>query len=247
MWAVRRGNRRRGSMRREGRVSGKPTNHSRLTGKCKVVGCLKCHDSLPLNKSRGKGKGRIKRLVSDIPSTHLLSDWRVCKPSSLSSRRNVSRKIARHGLKWDADTDWASDDEDVEAKDGGNYRKEAEGWDLSISVLLDIALEHIQEASEDKIVRQEAHKELLDSQEARESHGTLQGCDGDSIGAEAPDFETFKNEFEVFKTEIESECSPSSVAECSDSWSGIELSDADKSSLGDWEDDWSLVGAEIAV
>ena len=220
-------------MRREGRLGGKPTNHSRKTGKCRVVGCEVCHESLPLNKSRGKGKGRIKRLVSDIPSTHLLSDWRVSKPSLItSSGVNSSRKHVRPALKWDMDTDWAADDDDVEGNEGGDCSVEPEGWALSISLLLDTALEHIQESVKAKEDAADVHDEDNDAEEDN---------------AEVPDFEAFKNEFEVFKSEIEAGCSPPSVADSTDSWSGIELSDAGESDLGEWEDDWSIVEEEIAV
>lgn len=235
-------------MRREGRVAGKPTNHSRVTGKCKVVGCSGCHDSLPLNKSRGKGKGRIKRLVSDIPSTHQVSDWRVSKPSSLGVRCNGSRQIARPFLKWDATTDWASDDyDDVEGNDRDDCVEDPKGWALSISLLIDTALEHIQEDA--KSGSKKADTAIFDGQEAHDALKALftGDSDGDISDGEVPNFESFKDEFEVFKTEIDAVCSTASVAESACSWSGIELSDADESCQSDWEDDWSLVGREIAV
>lgn len=203
-------------------MGGKATNHSRMNGKCRVVNCEQCHESLPLNKSRGKGKGRIKRLVSDIPSTHLLSDWRVSQPS-----RHVVQK-------WDPETD---EDED-EATDGCDGGKEPEGWALSISLLLDTALEHIQESVDARSRKAEEERALTTA--------TQQADDSEDEG-DVPDLEAFKNEFEVFKYEIEAGASPASVAESADSWSGIEISDADESDLGEWEDDWSLVGDEIAV
>lgn len=184
--------------------------------------------------------------MSDIPSTHLLSDWRVSKPSVQTSRLNGSRKIARPALKWDADTDWAADDDDVDANDGCDGGKEPEGWALSISLLLDTALEHIQQSVDARCALQKAEEEASDAQEDLAAPHA-EDTDDDSTDAEVPDFEAFKNEFEVFKCEIEAGCSPASVAESADSWSGIELSDADESDLGDWEDDWSLVGDEIAV
>jgi hypothetical protein len=241
-------------MRREGRFAGKPSNHSRITGKCRTVSCEQCHDSLPLKKSRGKGKGRVKRLVSDIPSTHLLSDWRVSKPS---------RKIARN---WDPDTD----DEEVEANNGYDGGKEPQGWALSISLLLDTALEHIRrlptsadtdgEDTDAEVPDIEAFKnefevsefEIGDGGSATVPDGLstpahTEDTDGDNTDAEVPDYEAFKNEFEVLQREIEAGGSPESVAESADSWWGVELSDADESDLGDWEDDWYLVGDEIAV
>lgn len=234
-------------MRREGKLAGKPTNHSRMTGKCKVVGCETCHESLPLNKSRGKGKGRIKRLVSDIPSTHLVSDWRVSKPSMVSARLNGSRKTARPAQKWDPDTDWAADEDDVEANDSFAGGKEPEGWALSISLLLDTALEHIQESVDARFALRKAEEEASDGGQERLTAPHAEDTDDDNTDAEVPDFESFRNELEVFKTEIEAGGSPTSVAASLDSWAGIELSDADESDLGDWEDDWSLVGDEIAL
>lgn len=191
-------------------MGGKPTNHSKKSGKCKVVGCTFCHESLPLNKSRGKGKGRIKRLVSDIPSTHVLSDWRV-------KANGPNRKIVQQR----PDMDW--DDED----DAG---VEPEGWALSISLLLETALKHIQESVE---ASRDTEKVVFTGEDTDDE-------------AEVPDFESFKNEYEVFKHEIER---GHSVAESIDSWSGIEHSDADESSFGNWEDDWSIVDEdeELAV
>lgn len=209
-------------MRREGRLGGRPSNHSRVSGKCRVVNCVQCHESYPLNKSRGKGKGRIKRLVSDIPSTHLLSDWRVSQPS-----RNVLQK-------WDPETE----EEEEEATDGCDGGKEPEGWALSISLLLETALVHIQKSVDARARKAEEERALTIATQITE---------GSDDEGDVPDLEAFKNEFEVFKCEIEAGGSPASVAESEDSWTGIEISDADESDLGEWEDDWSLVGDENAV
>lgn len=150
--------------------------------------------------------------MSDIPSTHVLSDWRV-------KANGPNRKIVQQQQR--PDMDW--DDED----DAG---VEPEGWALSISLLLETALKHIQESVE---ASRDTEKALFTGEDTDDE-------------AEVPDFESFKNEYEVFKHEIER---GHSVAESIDSWSGIELSDADDSSDGNWEDDWSIVDEdeEIAV
>lgn len=230
-------------------MAGKATNHSRLTGKCKVVGCTTCHESLPLNKSKAKGKGRIKRLLSDIPSTHLLSDWRVSK---VAPTCGGSRKVVRPCLKWDADTDWNEDDSRGEGygSDGGD--KEPEGWALSISLLLDTALEHIQESVAAKVEKQNAEVRVNTHDDAPGDENTDDDDENATDDVEAPvvDFESFRNEFEVFKSEIEAGYNnrTPSVAESADSWSGVELSDAEESCEdAEWEDDdWSIVDA-IAV
>lgn len=241
-------------------MGGKATNHSRLTGKCKVVGCTTCHESLPLNKSKAKGKGRIKRLLSDIPSTHLLSDWRVSKmaPPCGGSRKVVrppcggSRKVIRPCLKWDADTDWNEEDSRGEGYGSGGEGKEPEGWALSISLLLDTALEHIQESVAAKVEKQNAEFTINTHDDALGDENSDDDDENTTDDVDAPvvDFESFRNEFEVFKSEIEAGCNnhTPSVAESADSWSGVELSDVEDSCEdAEWEDDdWSIVDA-IAV
>ncbi|KAF3340501.1 hypothetical protein FCM35_KLT09345 [Carex littledalei] len=47
------------------KVSRKPTNHSKFTGKCSKQMCVSCHEA-PASKSKNKSKGRHKfRFIMD--------------------------------------------------------------------------------------------------------------------------------------------------------------------------------------
>ncbi|KAF3334908.1 hypothetical protein FCM35_KLT21512 [Carex littledalei] len=71
------------------RVSSKPTNHSRYTGRWSY-GCLcpRCGDrnaTLPINKSRGKAKGTHKlRHYNDVAVNHLLVSQRLIGSANLA-------------------------------------------------------------------------------------------------------------------------------------------------------------------
>ena len=69
------------SMRREGRVRGKPTNKSRVTGRCRSgkTRCRSCRDH-PVEKSRPKRMGRYKRFAVDVSTNPALDDF-VLEPS----------------------------------------------------------------------------------------------------------------------------------------------------------------------
>ncbi|XP_052189786.1 uncharacterized protein LOC127799625 [Diospyros lotus] len=58
------------------KVSPKPTNHSKFTGKCGRPACVACHER-PASKSRGKSKGTQRLRSSDVGSNHRLVTWRV--------------------------------------------------------------------------------------------------------------------------------------------------------------------------
>ncbi|KAL0344075.1 UNVERIFIED_CONTAM: hypothetical protein Sangu_1294900 [Sesamum angustifolium] len=59
------------------KVSTKPTNHSKFTGKCGRPMCRGCH-SHPVSKSRDKAKGAQKiKAASDVVSNYRLITWRV--------------------------------------------------------------------------------------------------------------------------------------------------------------------------
>ncbi|KAL2240595.1 UNVERIFIED_CONTAM: Cystinosin [Sesamum indicum] len=59
------------------KVSTKPTNHSKFTGKCGRPMCRGCH-SHPVSKSRDKAKGAQKiKSASDVVSNYRLITWRV--------------------------------------------------------------------------------------------------------------------------------------------------------------------------
>ncbi|XP_019185234.1 PREDICTED: uncharacterized protein LOC109180200 [Ipomoea nil] len=63
------------------KVSAKPTNHSKFTGKCSRVRCSDCH-AHPAGKAKDKAKGTLKRRTS--VDTRLIT-WRVvdARPAGL--------------------------------------------------------------------------------------------------------------------------------------------------------------------
>ncbi|KAJ8642755.1 hypothetical protein MRB53_004503 [Persea americana] len=58
------------------KVSSKPTNHSKFTGKCARPRCMECH-TLPVCKSRDKAKGSQKLRSCDVATNHRLIAWRI--------------------------------------------------------------------------------------------------------------------------------------------------------------------------
>ncbi|KAF3444518.1 hypothetical protein FNV43_RR14210 [Rhamnella rubrinervis] len=58
------------------KVSSKPTNHSKFTGKCGRPRCTGCHMH-PTCKSKDKTKGTQKVKSNDVVSNHRLVTWRV--------------------------------------------------------------------------------------------------------------------------------------------------------------------------
>ncbi|PSR87525.1 HHIP-like protein [Actinidia chinensis var. chinensis] len=56
------------------RVSSKPTNHSKYTGRCGRVGCVDCHLH-PASKAKAKGTQKLRSC--DVVSNHRLVTWRV--------------------------------------------------------------------------------------------------------------------------------------------------------------------------
>ncbi|XP_010912896.2 uncharacterized protein [Elaeis guineensis] len=58
------------------KVSSKPTNHSKFTGKCRRARCQECH-SHPISKSRSKAKGTYKLKGCDVALNHKLVSWRI--------------------------------------------------------------------------------------------------------------------------------------------------------------------------
>ncbi|CAN1749135.1 hypothetical protein LINPERHAP1_LOCUS3602 [Linum perenne] len=65
------------------KVSRKPTNHSKFTGKCGVSRCKECHIH-PCTKSRDKAKGTQKSRSNDVVSNHRLVTWRVADGGHVS-------------------------------------------------------------------------------------------------------------------------------------------------------------------
>lgn len=64
------------TMRREGRVRGKPTSKSRVTGRCRQgkTRCRSCRDH-PVEKSRPKSQGWHKRYAVDVRSNPSLAEF----------------------------------------------------------------------------------------------------------------------------------------------------------------------------
>ncbi|XP_060672514.1 uncharacterized protein LOC107415210 [Ziziphus jujuba] len=58
------------------KVSSKPTNHSKFTGKCCKARCNGCHMH-PVCKAKDKTKGTQKLRSCDVVSNHRLVTWRV--------------------------------------------------------------------------------------------------------------------------------------------------------------------------
>ncbi|CAH2049700.1 unnamed protein product [Thlaspi arvense] len=58
------------------KVSPKPTNHSKFTGKCARPKWSKCHTN-PATKSKAKAKGTQKMRLSDAGSSYSLMPWRA--------------------------------------------------------------------------------------------------------------------------------------------------------------------------
>ncbi|OVA17587.1 hypothetical protein BVC80_1837g420 [Macleaya cordata] len=58
------------------KVTSKPTNHSKFTGKCGAPRCTDCH-SHPVNKSKDKAKGTQKLKSCNVAMNHRSLAWRV--------------------------------------------------------------------------------------------------------------------------------------------------------------------------
>ncbi|VFQ96850.1 unnamed protein product [Cuscuta campestris] len=58
------------------RVSPKPTNHSKFTGKCARAKCLECHVT-SAGKAKGKAKGTLKQRSADAVADNKSIAWRV--------------------------------------------------------------------------------------------------------------------------------------------------------------------------
>ncbi|KAF8390574.1 hypothetical protein HHK36_025101 [Tetracentron sinense] len=58
------------------KVSSKPTNHSKFTGKCGTPRCRECH-TRPACKSKDKAKGTQKLRSSNVATDHRLVTWGV--------------------------------------------------------------------------------------------------------------------------------------------------------------------------
>lgn len=91
------------------KVSSKPTNHSKFTGKCGKQRCPDCR-SHPVYKSMSKAKGAQKLKSCDVAKNHLLVSWRVADETKGMNR--VSRYL---------------DDEDEEFEDEAYGMRDSPG------------------------------------------------------------------------------------------------------------------------
>lgn len=254
-------------MRREGRLSGKPSNKSRKIGRRGVTGEVRCccssssssshkkknHTLIPVSKSQSKVKGRRKRSAYDVTFNHLLEDWRVCSSSRLPfiaphSRTARKPSPASQSL-WDSDTDQSSgevcdpceNDEDA-AKLQQEQREEEEEKDevSAMAIMIDTALQNMRNRKR----KPEAAACLLteNHEEARREEEV--DVSGDNQ-AEIPDcYKAACNNNELqfgsfFKDEmiVASSQQHKNRARSEDSWSEIELSEPDITSEESWEED----------
>ncbi|KAI8028744.1 hypothetical protein LOK49_LG01G04128 [Camellia lanceoleosa] len=91
------------------KVSTKPTNHSKFTGKCTRPRCVECHLH-PGSKSKDKAKGTHKLRSGDVVSNHRLVSWRVvdaAKPGLNFPGFSASRVLDH----LDNDDYWNEDDD----------------------------------------------------------------------------------------------------------------------------------------
>ncbi|CAK9859528.1 unnamed protein product [Sphagnum jensenii] len=226
-------------MRREGRVCGKPTNRTRATGKCRRVGCLGCH-AHPVNKSLVKAKGHVKRTAWDITRNHHLDNWRLCTNITYDAAADVN---ARSSGIWGG-----SESGDVEVKvfeyptpEDYHHEEQEEVYE-----------EEHESAAEESGIEDPELEDVNDAPPAAvagsdDDDGVEEEENEEEIEAEFPDFQAqFRRGSEMFKSEIEAACKQADLPVSEDSWSGIELSDDDRSQTSSW-DDWSIVDEEEQV
>ncbi|XP_010248805.1 PREDICTED: uncharacterized protein LOC104591601 [Nelumbo nucifera] len=97
------------------RVSSKPTNHSKFTGKCGRPKCEECHIH-PAGKSKDKAKGTQKLRSSDVVTNHRLVAWRVVDKgqglnyAGLSATAILSHLSSCNDLWDDEDEEYYADD-----------------------------------------------------------------------------------------------------------------------------------------
>ncbi|XP_057481499.1 uncharacterized protein LOC130768452 [Actinidia eriantha] len=106
------------------RVSSKPTNHSKYTGRCGRVGCVDCRLHTA-SKSKAKAKGTQKLLSCDVVSNHRLVTWRVVD--------------SKPGLKVYGFSASGILDRDDDSMDGGEVGGESGGLDHHDSVEVEVS------------------------------------------------------------------------------------------------------------
>ncbi|XP_010436007.1 PREDICTED: uncharacterized protein LOC104719736 [Camelina sativa] len=103
------------------KVSSKPTNHSKFTGKCGQARCLECHMH-PITKSKAKTKGSSKVRSSDV--TYKMLTWQVAagreaRPGLKLSGFSATGILDLMSDDYGYDHDYDYDEEEEEDEDGG--------------------------------------------------------------------------------------------------------------------------------
>ncbi|KAF5770030.1 hypothetical protein HanRHA438_Chr14g0665781 [Helianthus annuus] len=96
------------------KVSSKPTNQSKFTGKCATARCLGCHIH-PVCKSKDKAKGTMK-LRSSVSNRELIS----CSDGT-SAIDALAYLVSRESYDDDTADDYDYNDDDVGYRDDGWY------------------------------------------------------------------------------------------------------------------------------
>ncbi|CDY42559.1 BnaA04g10540D [Brassica napus] len=99
------------------KVSSKPTNHSKFTGKCGQARCLECHMH-PITKSKVKSKGSSKVRSNDV--TYKMLTWQVAsgghRPGLKLSGFSATGLLDLMSDDYGYDHDYESDEEEEEYK-----------------------------------------------------------------------------------------------------------------------------------
>ncbi|CAK9234274.1 unnamed protein product [Sphagnum troendelagicum] len=253
-------------MRREGRLSGKPSNKSRTIAGRGVTGEVRCccsssssssshkkknHTLIPVSKSQSKVKGRLKRSAYDVTFNHLLEDWRVCSSSRLPfiaphSRTARKPSPASQSL-WDSDTDQSSGevcDPCENDEDAGKLQQEQqeEGKDevSAMAIMIDTALQNMRNRKRKPqsaaCLLTENHEEARREEEV-DASGYNQAEIPDCYKAACNNNELRFGSFFRDEMIVASSQQHKNRARSEDSWSEIELSEPDIMSQESWEED----------
>lgn len=128
------------SMVREDYVFVKSLKYGRVMVKCVVVDCF---DLMFLNKLRGKGKRRVKKILFDIFNGYLLYDWCVNKLFFWKFFLLFFCKVLFLDLKCVVDIDWVVDNDEIEDNGSDDGIMEFVGWVFLFFFLFDIVKKYI--------------------------------------------------------------------------------------------------------
>ncbi|CAG7906604.1 unnamed protein product [Brassica rapa] len=107
------------------KVSSKPTNHSKFTGKCGQARCLECHMH-PITKSKVKSKGSSKVRSNDV--TYKMLTWQVAsgghRPGLKLSGFSATGLLDLMSDDYGYDHDYQSDEEEEEEEYIGSVVEE---------------------------------------------------------------------------------------------------------------------------